>query len=148
MASILIVDDQADIRRVLTRLVRLAGHDALDLPGGPEALAHLARHVPDLILLDVMMPDVDGFDVLRAVRADPRTARVPVVMFSAVSAEEMIERARAEGANDYWIKGAISAESLCAGIAEHLARADRSSSDSGRGGGSLAADGLNSAAPV
>jgi len=140
------VDAQADTRRVLPRLVRLAGHDALDLPGGPEALAHLARHVPDLILLDVMMPDVDGFDVLRSVRADPRTARVPVVMFSAVSAEELIERARAEGANDYWIKGAISAESLCAGIAEHLAGADRGGSSSG--GGSLAADGLNSAASV
>jgi CheY-like chemotaxis protein len=143
MASILIVDDQADIRRVLTRLVRLAGHDAVDLPGGPEALAHLARHIPDLILLDVMMPDVDGFDVLRSVRADPRTARVPVIMFSAVSGEDMIERARAEGANDYWIKGAISAESLCGGIAAHLARAGRRS-----GGSALAPDGLNSAAPV
>jgi CheY-like chemotaxis protein len=143
MASILIVDDQADIRRVLTRLVRMAGHDAVDLPGGPEALAHLARQVPDLILLDVMMPDVDGFDVLRAVRADPRTARVPVVMFSAVSAEEMIERARAEGANDYWIKGAISAESLCAGIMEHLNQAAR-----GGGGSSVGANGLKSHAPV
>ena len=143
MASILIVDDQADIRRVLTRLVRLAGHDAVDLPGGPEALAHLARHIPDLILLDVMMPDIDGFDVLRAVRADPRTARVPVVMFSAVSAEEMIERARAEGANDYWIKGAISAESLCAGIIEHLGQGSR-----GGGGSSVGANGLKSWAPL
>jgi len=144
MASILIVDDQPDIRRVLARLVRLAGHDAVDLPGGPEALEHLARHVPDLILLDVMMPDVDGFDVLRVVRTDPRTARLPVIMFSAVSAEEMIERAFAEGANDYWIKGAISADSLCAGIAEHLS----ASSGRGGGGGSFAAGGLNSAAPA
>jgi len=139
MASILIVDDQAD-NPARADPARAAGRARHGRPGGAgrRRLTHLARHVPDLILLDVMMPDVDGFDVLRAVRADPRTARVPVVMFSAVSAEEMIERARAEGANDYWIKGAIGAESLCAGIAEHLAATGRA----------LATNGWNSVAPA
>src|SRR5438045_653169 len=84
MANILIVDDQPDIRRVLVRLVRLAGHDPAAAAGGEEALSFLQSHVPDLILLDVMMPEVDGFAVLRAVRRDPRTARVRVVMFSAL----------------------------------------------------------------
>jgi len=142
-AKVLVVDDEASICALLSATLRLTGFEVRVANGGREALAAAVEFAPDLVVLDVMMPDIDGFDVLRAVRADPRTARVPVVMFSAVSAEEMIERARAEGANDYWIKGAISAESLCAGIMEHLGQSAR-----GTGGSSVGANGLRSWAPV
>src|SRR3954451_20659757 len=116
MASILIVDDQPDIRRVLVRLVRLAGHDPAAAGGGEEALSFLQSHVPDLVLLDVMMPDVDGFAVLRSIRRDPQTAHVRVVMFSALSADDVVSRALREGADDFWVKGALDVQTLTARV--------------------------------
>jgi len=124
MANILIVDDQPDIRRVLVRLVRLAGHDPAAAGGGEEALGFLQSHVPDLILLDVMMPDVDGFAVLRAIRRGPQTARVRVVMFSALSADDVVARALREGADDFWVKGTLDVQTLTTRLAAQLSAAD------------------------
>jgi CheY-like chemotaxis protein len=132
MANILIVDDQPDIRRVLVRLVRLAGHDPSAAAGGEEALAALRSHLPDLVLLDVMMPDVDGFDVLRAIRRDPRTARLRVVMFSALSADEVVARAVREGADDFWVKGALDVQTLATRLAAQLSATASAATIDGR----------------
>src|SRR5215207_2335951 len=76
---------------------------------------------PDLMILDVMMPGLDGFAVLQAVRGDPRTAKLPVIMFSAVSDPSRIAHAMARGANDYWIKASFDFSELEAKINEHIA---------------------------
>ena len=119
MGSILIVDDNLDGCRPLAKLLKHQGHRGICVGSGEEALAYLRSHRPDLVLLDVMMPDVDGYEVLRAVRRDPRTAHVPVIMFSAV-AGEFIDRAFREGATDYWLKGTLGADLITAGLARHL----------------------------
>src|SRR5690349_3581461 len=103
MAKVLIVDDHDDICRVMARLVRRAGHEAEYVTGGEAALEYLraaGAPLPDLVILDVMMPRVDGLQVLRAVREDERTAGVPVVMFSAMSDARFQERALNCGASD------------------------------------------------
>ena len=105
MAKILIVDDHVDTCEILRRLFQRAGWDAscvTDSTAAPGAVRD--RHV-DAVLLDVMMPDLDGFGVLSAIRADPSTADTPVVMYSALRDEETLCRAKRAGANDYVPKG-------------------------------------------
>jgi PleD family two-component response regulator len=71
------------------------------------ALAYLRTHVPRLVILDVMMPGIDGMEVLRLMREDRRTANVPVVMYSAISDPEYVRFAKSRGATDFWIKSQI-----------------------------------------
>lgn len=101
MASwkILVVDDDPDIRRMAAlSLERLGGFRVALAAGAEEALAHAARETPDLVLLDVSMPGMDGPATLRALRQRPATARVPVVFFTAIASEAEAERLRALGA--------------------------------------------------
>ena len=116
MATVLIVDDHPDVCRVVSRLVRTIGHRADSAHGGQPALDYLRDKVPDLIILDAMMPKVDGLQVLRSVRTDPRTRDVPVVMFTALSDPEFKSRAMEEGANDLWVKGQFNLEQFDEGI--------------------------------
>jgi PAS domain S-box-containing protein len=101
--SVLIADDNADMRRYLERL--LAGRfDVESVTNGALALDAMRRRRPDLVLTDVMMPEVDGFALLERIRADPKLRLVPVVMLSARAGEEArIEGAHA-GADDYIVK--------------------------------------------
>jgi CheY-like chemotaxis protein len=120
---VLIVDDNADICRVLARLVRASGHAADVACGGQEAIDYLQSHRPDMMILDVMMPRVDGLDVLRAVRRNPRTAEVPVIMFTAAGEGDLRENALRQGATDYWIKGSLDLGQLNHHLATYLDRA-------------------------
>ncbi len=104
MGLILIVDDQIEACRPLQLLFKHLGHRGVCVTSGEDALAYLRTKLPDLMILDVMMPGMDGIEVLRRVRADPSTSGVPVVMFSAVSDPGFMAHAREKGANDYWVK--------------------------------------------
>src|SRR5687768_12285488 len=112
MATVLIVDDHLDTCRPLARLLRHLGHNGICLGSGEEALDYLKGPLPDLMLLDIMMPGVDGMEVLRQIRCDPRTATLPVVMFSAVSDPQYRAHALAKGANDYWLKAGFDFDEL------------------------------------
>ena len=120
LATILVVDDQIDACRALVRLLRHYGHDATCLGSGPDALTFLTQTLPDLLILDVMMPGMDGLDVLRVIRSDPRLQKLPVVLFSALSDPKFREYALNEGASDYWVKGALDFSRLDSQIAAHL----------------------------
>lgn len=110
--SVLIVDDDLGTGRLLALLIRHIGHDAAFVESGTKALEYLATHRPDLVILDVMMPGIDGLEVLRRMRADPQTADLPVVMFSAMSDPHFCQIAREKGANDYWVKASLDFRSL------------------------------------
>ncbi len=122
MANILIVDDHADLCRPLTRLFRIDGHAADFALSGEEALGKMAvaDALPDLLLLDFMMPGMDGLEVLRRVREDPRTAGVPVVMYSAVGDQQFASHALAKGANEYVVKGTVDFPALKSRLAKYL----------------------------
>lgn len=83
---ILVVDDEASIRQVVALcLQRLGGWDVLMAASGPEALSQVSVKPPDAIVLDVMMPEMDGFTFLQHLRADPATHSIPVVLLTASS---------------------------------------------------------------
>jgi two-component system, sensor histidine kinase and response regulator len=121
MGRIWVVDDQPDVSRAMVALLRQAGHRGTAFLSGEAALAQLVTDVPDLMILDVMMPGLDGFAVLRAVREDPRTAKLPVIMFSAIGDPSRIAHAMARGATDYWVKASFDFSELEARINQHIA---------------------------
>lgn len=112
MAVILIVDDQPETCRPLAMLLRRLGHQADCVSSGEAALQWFSQALPDLVILDVMMPGMDGLEVLRHVRSDPRTAGVAVAMYSAVSDPSFKRHAIAKGANDYWVKASLDFSEL------------------------------------
>ncbi|MDX6199385.1 MAG: hypothetical protein QOJ79_2536 [Actinomycetota bacterium] len=80
---ILVVDDDPSVRRLLSVQLGLAGYEVHIAENGPAALLSIGRDAPDLVVLDVMMPDLDGWQVLRALRAEPRYQFLPVLMLTA-----------------------------------------------------------------
>lgn len=99
--SVLIVDDDPVSQRVLGQTLSGAGVTVACVSSGAEALAWLRHHVPSVVLLDLVMPDPDGYTVLRHLRADRRLAEVPVVVLTALESDEEIARVFASGADDY-----------------------------------------------
>jgi DNA-binding response OmpR family regulator len=113
--TILVVDDEADILHFLELVLAERGYGVLTAPGGQQALAQARTHVPDLVLLDIMMPQMDGWEVLRLLRIDPRTAAIPVAMISArTDAKDRVQGLQ-EGAIDYICKP-FSLEELLAKV--------------------------------
>jgi signal transduction histidine kinase len=98
---VLVVDDIKESRIELCELVQSAGHQALHAESGAEALALVQLQMPDLVLLDLLMPDVDGFEVTRRLRDLAAERWLPVIVTSALSGDEHISLALREGADDY-----------------------------------------------
>ena len=104
MARILVVEDEKDLQDVLSYNLRQAGHEATLVETGQEALARVGTETPDLILLDLMLPDMSGIDVCRALKSGPATRHIPVVMLTA-KGEEIDRVVGFElGADDYVVK--------------------------------------------
>jgi two-component system, chemotaxis family, chemotaxis protein CheY len=104
MATVLIVDDQSDVGRLLQRIMRHLGYVGVHVLSGQDALDYARRTPPDAVLLDYMMPGMNGLEVLRAMRSDPHTRSVPIIMFSANGDPNLIDTAIRDGANEFWIK--------------------------------------------
>jgi PAS domain S-box-containing protein len=111
-ARVLVADDNADMREYLARLLRSAGYEVSTVTDGQAALEAVRAGAPDLVISDVMMPRLDGLGLVAALRADARTAAVPVLLLSARAGQEAsIEGLRA-GADDYLVKPFSAAELL------------------------------------
>ena len=124
MALILIVDDNPDVARSLAMLIDCLDHQGVCVHSGRAALEFLQSSTPDLLILDQMMPEMDGLQVLQQLRSDPRWSRLPIVMFSAVSDARLQEQARRSGANDFWIKGSFDFQQLKRNLDRHLTPAN------------------------
>lgn len=98
---VLIVDDERLIRELLARALAERGHQLELCADGKEALAAIAARPPDLVLLDLMMPHMDGFDVLEKLRADPRTEGLQIIVLTARASQEVLQEALNAGADDY-----------------------------------------------
>ncbi|VBA32928.1 Sensor histidine kinase TmoS [Mycobacterium innocens] len=111
-ARVLVADDNADMREYLTRLLRSADYRVDAVSDGRQALAAIRTEVPDLVISDVMMPRLDGLALVAQLRADPRTAAVPVLLLSARAGQEASVEGLDAGADDYLVKPFAAAELL------------------------------------
>jgi len=101
---ILIVEDHPLIAELVETRLRIEGMHPIKCPGGREALAVLAQESLDAVICDIMMPDVDGYEVLRHIRSNPATKTLPVIFLTAKSTPADIEKGIALGANHYITK--------------------------------------------
>ncbi|MFH1808910.1 MAG: response regulator [Pseudomonadota bacterium] len=90
-ATILVVDDDDEIRRVLQIVLQKSGHVVVQAANGEEALARMVEHVPDLVLLDIMLPRLDGLEVIRRMREQAALRSIPVIAFTALTSQ-LIEK--------------------------------------------------------
>jgi DNA-binding response OmpR family regulator len=104
MKKILVVDDEDDILHFLEMVLREKGYQVTTASGGHEALTRAQIDKPDLVLLDIMMPQMDGWEVLKLLRVDEETRRIPVAMLSARTEAKDRVQGLQEGAIDYICK--------------------------------------------
>ena len=110
--NILIVDDEPRFAYMLADMLNDAGYDARTLDNGRDALEAAHRHPPDLVLLDVHMPGIDGFEVASRLKADPATAAIPIIMLSAMEGRGARVIGLESGAEEYLAKPFDKAEVL------------------------------------
>src|SRR5687767_3938976 len=120
MASILIVDDDLDGSEAVARMLRKAGHRVVCAPNGREALALLTGALPDLVLLDVRMPELDGIGFLHVLRSYLRWQHLPVILLTAYAEGPHIKEAAEMGADTVFRKGEIDFDQLLTSVEEHL----------------------------
>ncbi len=111
-ATVLVADDNADMREYLTRLLHRAGYEVRAVNDGRMALESARARQPDLVVSDVMMPRLDGLSLVAALRADPRTMAVPVLLLSARAGQEASGEGLRAGADDYLVKPFAAADLL------------------------------------
>lgn len=112
LTTILIVDDMADNRQMLATMLAQDGYKTKTAAGGMEAMDIIANDPPDLLLLDVSMPDMDGFAVASLLKADPKTSAIPIIIVSAHAGRGSRVVGLHTGAEDYLTKPVDAAELL------------------------------------
>ncbi len=119
--KIMLVEDDDALASVYQTRLQAEGFDVKRVPNGEDALAGALEYRPNLIVLDVMMPKVSGFDVLDILRNTPETAKVKIVMLTALSQDSDKERAMSLGADDYLVKSQVVIADVVERIKHHLA---------------------------
>jgi CheY-like chemotaxis protein len=120
MPAILVVDDHAETRRPLVRLLQVEGYTATGASNALEALASAQHSPPDLILLDVMIPPMDGLTFLMRLREDAKAREIPVIVVTGLSDPQTIARAKDLGVREHLIKTQFTSEELLEAIKRNL----------------------------
>jgi two-component system alkaline phosphatase synthesis response regulator PhoP len=117
---ILLAEDDRFLRKAAGAMLRRQGFTVLTAEDGEEALRVARAETPDLILLDLIMPKMQGFEVLKALKSDPQTSPIPVVILSNLGQESDSKAAREMGALDYWVKANLALGELVSRVEETL----------------------------
>ncbi len=118
--KILLVEDDDALANVYVMRLKAEGFDIKRVANGEDALAAAKDHKPDLVLLDVMMPKVSGFDVLDILRNTPETANIKIIMLTALSQESDKQRAQGLGVDDYLVKSQVVISDVVERVKFHL----------------------------
>ena len=121
MTKILLVEDDSNLREIYAASLEAEDYETVTAADGEEALAVAVRERPDLVILDVMMPKISGFDVLDILRSTPEVKNAKIIMMTALSQQSDKERGERLGADRYLIKSQITIEDMVAVVAEVLA---------------------------
>ena len=118
---VLLAEDDRFLRKAAGAMLRRQGFMVLTAEDGEEALRVARAEIPDLILLDLIMPKIQGFEVLKALKDDPNTSTIPVIILSNLGQESDSKVAREMGALDYWVKANLALEELVRRVDEMFA---------------------------
>ena len=118
--KVMVVEDDAALREIYSIRITAEGYDVVSAGDGEEALAMAVREKPNLILSDVMMPKISGFDMLDILRATPETASIKVIMMTALSSDDQRQRGERLGADRYLVKSQVGIEDVINTIHEVL----------------------------
>jgi CheY-like chemotaxis protein len=121
MKKILIAEDERDIRDLIAFTLRFAGYEVLTANNGEEAVQMTQKELPDLVLTDVRMPKMTGYEACRLIKADPNTKHIPVVFLSAKGQEAEVQNGMAAGADEYLLKP-FAPDQLTRKVAEILGK--------------------------
>ena len=122
MALILIVDDELIVRQLFERVLVGEGHEVVVAANGREGLTMMAQRTPDLVLLDMLMPVMDGLSFLKSMRRRPDWEEVPVIVISGVMDRHQVLKVKELGVSDYMLKTAFGMADLRARIAKQLTK--------------------------
>ncbi|MBU1292351.1 response regulator [Patescibacteria group bacterium] len=110
--SILVIEDDKFLRELLVRKLEGTGFNILIAVDGQEALKKVKEELPQLILLDLVLPSLDGYDILKQIKQDPQTSKIPVIILSNLGQEEEVKKGLDLGANDYLIKAHFTPDEI------------------------------------
>ena len=124
MAKIVIAEDERDIRDLITFTLQFAGHEVISAANGAEAVEAVRREKPDIVLMDVRMPRMTGYEACRHIKADEATQDIPVVFLSAKGQEAEVKEGLEAGAMDYILKP-FAPDQLVSRVQEILQQVDK-----------------------
>lgn len=119
---VLIVEDEQFLCELMVKKIKESGCEVEGIFDGEAALKFLENKIPDLILLDILLPGIDGFEVLRRIKRDERFQRIPVVMISNLGEAKDINMALKEGASEYLIKAEVSPNEIVTTVLKYVGR--------------------------
>jgi CheY-like chemotaxis protein len=119
-ALILLVEDQLDLRQLYAQQLTLSGFDVIEAGNGAEAVAHTTSHAPDVVLMDLSLPVMDGWEATRQLKSDNRTAHIPVVALTAHDGSGELQRATRAGC-DWFVPKPCPPDALIAEVRRVLA---------------------------
>jgi DNA-binding response OmpR family regulator len=121
MTKILVIEDEAPIRDKIVTVLKYENYDVIDAPNGREGVASAQQNRPDLIICDVLMPDMNGYSALAALRDDPITSDIPVIFLTVAASRADMRKGMELGADDYITKP-YTVEELLAAVRTRLER--------------------------
>lgn len=120
MAKILIVEEDKFLRELAANKIREAGYEMVEAANGQQGVEKAQQEKPNLILLDIVLPELDGYEVLRQLKEQEATKEIPVVMLSNLGGKEDVEKALSLGAADYLVKAHVTPEEIVEKIGKVL----------------------------
>ena len=123
-ATILIIEDEPGFRKIYKDFFESEGYSVLEADDGQKGLELIRSAKPNLVLLDIVLPQISGFDVLKSIRSDAQTKEIPVIIFSVLGERDTVKKGLELGANDYAVKGFYSPGEMLSKVRGLLFKAD------------------------